>query len=291
MKSRNLVIKNISYLFQSILIYFFFLIGFILGIKISRTLFAFLFSVIGPIFRSREIIDKNIEIFSSKASNINKQKISSQMWKNYGMTFIEYIFLKKFRFNESHIKIKGKENIYENLKNNKPVIFVSGHFANFELMAMEITKMNIKLASIYRPLNNKFLNPFMEHIREKYVCNKQIKKGINGVREVIDYLKKDYSIALMIDQRVSEGEKINFFGKEALTTTLPAQLAKKYNLDIIPVYIERVKNNNFLIEFQKPVNPKNFGNKLELSKELNKVLEKMILKNPGQWIWSHNRWK
>ena len=291
MKSRNLVIKTISYLFQSILIYFFFLIGFILGIKISRTLFAFLFSVVGPIFRSRKIIDKNLDIFSSRASNINKQKISSQMWKNYGMTFIEYIFLKKFRFNESHIKIKGKENIYENLKNNKPVIFVSGHFANFELMAMEITKMNIKLASIYRPLNNKFLNPFMEHIREKYVCNKQIKKGINGVREVIDYLKKDYSIALMIDQRVSEGEKINFFGKEALTTTLPAQLAKKYNLDIIPVYIERVKNNNFLIEFQKPVNPKNFGNKLELSKELNKVLEKMILKNPGQWIWSHNRWK
>ena len=291
MKSRNLVIKTISYLFQSILIYFFFLIGFILGIKISRTLFAFLFSVVGPIFRSRKIIDKNLDIFSSRASNINKQKISSQMWKNYGMTFIEYIFLKKFRFNESHIKIKGKENIYENLKNNKPVIFVSGHFANFELMAMEITKMNIKLASIYRPLNNKFLNPFMEHIRKKYVCNKQIKKGINGVREVIDYVKKDYSIALMIDQRVSEGEKINFFGKEALTTTLPAQLAKKYNLDIIPVYIERVKNNNFLIEFQKPVNPKNFGNKLELSKELNKVLEKMILKNPGQWIWSHNRWK
>ena len=291
MKLKNLVIKNISYLFQSILIYFFFLIGFILGIKISRTLFAFLFSVIGPIFRSRKIIDKNLDIFSSKASNINKRKISSQMWKNYGMTFIEYIFLKKFRFNESHIEIKGKENINETVKNNKPVIFVSGHFANFELMAMEITKMNIKLASIYRPLNNKFLNPFMEHIRKKYVCNKQIKKGINGVREVIDYLKKDYSIALMIDQRVSEGEKINFFGKEALTTTLPAQLAKKYNLDIIPVYIERVKNNNFLIEFQKPVNPKNFGNKLELSKELNKVLEKMILKNPGQWIWSHNRWK
>ena len=291
MKLRNLVIKNISYLFQSILIYFFFLIGFILGIKISRTLFAFLFSVVGPIFRSREIIDKNLDIFSSRASNINKKKISSEMWKNYGMTFIEYIFLKKFRFNESHIKIKGKENIYENLKNNKPVIFVSGHFANFELMAMEITKMNIKLASIYRPLNNKFLNPFMEHIRKKYVCNKQIKKGINGVREVIDYLKKDYSIALMIDQRVSEGEKINFFGKEALTTTLPAQLAKKYNLDIIPVYIERVKNNNFLIEFQKPVSPKDFSNKLELSKELNKILEKMILKNPGQWIWSHNRWK
>ena len=291
MKLRNFVIKNISYLFQSILVYFFFLIGFILGIKISRSIFAFLFSIIGPIFRSKRVIDKNLDIFSSKASNINKQKISSQMWKNYGMTFIEYVFLKKFRLNGSHIKIKGKENIFETLTNNKPVIFISGHFANFELMAMEITRMNIKLASIYRPLNNKFLNPFMEHVREKYVCNKQIKKGINGVREAIDYLKQDYSIALMIDQRVSEGEKINFFGKEALTTTLPAQLARKYNLDIVPVYIERTENYSFLIEFQKPLSQKNFRNKLELSEELNKILEKMVLRNPGQWIWSHNRWK
>ena len=67
----------------------------------------------------------------------------------------------------------------------------------------------------------------MEFLRKKYVCNNQIKKGINGVREAIEYIKKNYSIALMIDQRVSEGEKINFFGKKALTTTLPAQLSNK----------------------------------------------------------------
>ena len=96
------------------------------------------------------------------------------------------------------------------IKEKKPVIFISGHFANFELMSMEITKRNIPLATIYRPLNNIFLNPLMEFLRKKYVCPNQIKKGIKGVRESIEYLRNGYSVALMIDQRVSEGERINF---------------------------------------------------------------------------------
>ena len=131
----------------------------------------------------------------------------------------------------------------------------------------------------------------MVYLRKKYVCKNQIKKGILGVRQTIEYIKKNNSIALMIDQRVSEGEKINFFGKPALTTTLPAQLAIKYDLQIIPVFIEREKENQFTIEFQKGINPKNFENKLELTKKLNHILEKMIIKNPNQWIWTHNRWK
>ena len=213
------------------------------------------------------------------------------MWKNYGMTFIEYIFLNNLKKNNSHIEIEGETNLIEPTQKNQPVIFISGHFANFELMSMEITKKNINLATIYRPLNNFFLNPLMEYLRKKYVCKNQIKKGISGVRETIEYLKKNYSIALMIDQRVSEGEMVNLFGKPALTTTLPAQLAMKYNLSIIPVYIERKGNDKFKIQFQNEIKAKNFKDKLELTKELNKVLEKMIVKNPNQWIWTHNRWK
>ena len=158
-------------------------------------------------------------------------------------------------------------------------------------MSMEITKRNISLATIYRPLNNIFLNPFMEFLRKKYICKNQIKKGFNGVRESIEYINKKCSIALMIDQRVSEGARINFFGKPALTTTLPAQLSIKFNLNIIPVFIERDKNNKFKIEFQEAINPKEFKDKIELSKKLNGVLEKMIIRNPTQWIWTHNRWK
>ena len=131
----------------------------------------------------------------------------------------------------------------------------------------------------------------MEYLRKKYVCPNQIKKGLNGVREAIKYIQKKHCLALMIDQRVSEGSRINLFNKPALTTTLPAHLSSKFNLDIIPVYIERDKDNNFKIEFQKRINPKNYKNKFDLTINLNQILEKMIIKNPNQWIWTHNRWK
>ena len=283
--------KKINYFLQAIFIYLFFLLGRILGLKISRKIFSLLFSFIGPFFKSKITIENNLKIFSKKISNIEKNNIVNEMWKNYGMTFIEYVFLNHFRKNDSHVLIEDKTNLPSIIKKNKPIIFISGHFANFELMSMEISKKNINLATIYRPLNNFFLNPLMEYLRQKYVCKNQIKKGLNGVRDTIEYIKKKYSIALMIDQRVSEGEKINFFNTPALTTTLPAQLAIKYDLTIIPVYIERIENNKFKIEFQKEINNKNFKNKLELTKELNVILEKMISRNPGQWIWTHNRWK
>ena len=284
------MIKIIKYFFQSIIIYFFFLIIFVLRLNISRIIFSKLFALLGPFVKSKNIIDKNLNIFSKNLSKNKKAAIKKMMWKNYGMTFVEYMFLNYFRKQNSHISIKGKENLL-NLVNEKPVIFISGHFANFELMSMEITKLNIKLATIYRPLNNIFLNLFMEYLRKKYICRNQIKKGINGVREAIGYIKRNYSVALMIDQRVSEGEKIKFFGKEALTTTLPSQLSTKYNLNIIPVFIKRIGINKFEMEFLKPINPNSFTSKIELSKKLNHVLENMIEKNPNQWIWSHNRWK
>ena len=285
------MIKFFKYLVQSIFIYIFYIFGRILGIKLSRKIFAFIFSKFAPFFKSKKVIEKNLSIFYEKILESEKKRISLNMWKNYGMTFIEYIFLDFFRKNNSHIQIVGEKNLDNIINKNKPAIFVSGHFANFELMSMEITKKNIKLATIYRPLNNFFLNPFMEYIRKKYVCENQIKKGLKGVRESIEYLKKDISIALMIDQRVSEGEKIPFFGKLAFTTTLPAQLAIKFNVPIIPVFIERIDQDKFRIEFFKEIYASNIDNKINLTKKLNKVLENMILKNPNHWIWTHNRWK
>ena len=285
------MIKIFNYFWQAIFIYFFFILGRILGIRLSRKLFAYLFLFLGQIFKSKKTIEKNLRIFLKNNSQFNEKKIISEMWKNYGKTFIEYIYLNQLRKNNSHINLIGEENFSLILKDKKPVIFISGHFANFELMSMEITKRGIKLATIYRPLNNFFLNPFMEYLRKTFVCKNQIKKGINGVRDAINFIKNDHSIALMIDQRVSEGDKISFFNEDSLTTTLPAQLALKFQLNIVPVFIERKNDDTFNIEFKRPINSKNFQNKISLSNELNKVLEQMIIKNPSQWIWTHNRWK
>ena len=284
------MIKIIKYFFQAIIIYVFFLISLICRLNFSRKLFSNFFLIFGSFLKSKKIISKNLETYSPNISEENKRLIREKMWKNYGMTFAEYMFLKKFRNQNSHITIKGEDTLFS-VNRDKPVIFVSGHFANFELMSMEISKKKINLATIYRPLNNVFLNPLMEYLRKKYICKNQIKKGLNGVREAIEYIKKNHSIALMIDQRVSEGDKINFFGKPALTTTLPAQLAMKFNLDIIPVFIERTDSGNFILEFKDIIKTNQFSDKILLTKKLNEILEQMIKQNPHQWIWTHDRWK
>jgi KDO2-lipid IV(A) lauroyltransferase len=289
------MIKIIKYFFQAIIIYLFLIFAKLIGLKLSRNFFSYLFIKIGPFVKSNEIIAKNLDIFIGSYNEIKKKKITKDMWSNYGKTFIEYIFLKNFKDNNLHIKIKGEDILQKIINKNKPVIFVSGHFANFELMSMELTKRNIQLATIYRPLNNFFINPFMEHVRRKYVCKNQIKKGLPGVKGAINYIKNNFSVALMIDQRVSEGEKIPFFEHMALTTTLPAQLATKYKLDIVPIYIARDEKDNFEIEIYDPIKNLNEQSpeteKLDMTIKLNKVLERMISKDPGQWIWTHNRWK
>ena len=156
---------------------------------------------------------------------------------------------------------------------------------------MQIEKSGIKLTAIYRPLNNKFLNTIMERIRKKYICKVQIKKGISGVRDIVKFYKKNYSTALMIDQRVSEGIEVNFFKHKAFTTTIPAQLVKKYKMPIVPIFIERFENIKFKITVQKPIYFSDDASTEKITSKLNEVLEKMIVSKPGQWIWSHNRWK
>ena len=290
--------KTIKYFIQAIVIYTFFLLVKIIGLNSGRKLSVFIFNKIGPLIKSKNIVNKNLENILKNNDKKIKQEIIYKMWSNYAMTFVEYLYLDKFRnryFENNKIKIKG-QNILDQIKEkNKPVIFISGHFANFELMSMYLGKNNIKLATIYRPLNNFFINPFMEFVRRNYVCKNQIKKGLTGMRQVVEYLKKSHSIALMVDQRVSEGKNLPFFGKNALTTTLPAQLALKYKFDIVPLYISRNKDNIFEIEVFDPI--KTLGientekNKIKISLNINKIIEKMILRDPSQWIWTHNRWK
>ena len=131
----------------------------------------------------------------------------------------------------------------------------------------------------------------MEYLRKKFVCKNQLKKGRHGVRQSIEYISKKTSIALMIDQRLSEGEKVKFFNEEAFTTTLPAQLALKYNLKIVPIGIVRKENSFFEMTVHNPIDYSSYKNKKDITEKLNEVLENMIRNNPNQWIWTHDRWK
>ena len=285
--------KYIKYFFQFLLAIISFIIFKILGVNNSSNLSGKIFEFIGPYFRSKKLIYSNISKAYPNADEKELKKITKSMWNNYGRVFSEYMFIKDFRSGNlsDKIEIVGKEYLDEIKNLNKQVVFISGHFSNFELMAMYLEKSGIQLSAIYRPLNNIFLNIIMEKIRNKFICKNQIKKGLGGLKKLISFINKNYSTALMIDQRVSEGILSNFFNTKALTTTIPAQLVKKYNMPIVPVYIERISGINFKLEIKEPIIFSKEDTIQDITNQLNKILEKMILKKPEQWIWSHNRWK
>ena len=282
--------KNFYHLTQYLLIIFLLIIFRVIGFKASSNFGFVIGKYLGPLFRSRLSIINNLKKAQIKG---DYKKIASNVLGNYGRIFAEYIHLKNFKNDKlnNRISIEGREYLEKIKNNNQSVVFISGHFSNFELMAMQIDKAKVDCAAIYRPLNNPYLNKIMEKIRKRDICKKQIKKGRLGTRGIIKLLKKGTSIALMVDQRVREGQKASFFNHLATTTTIPAQLIKKYNCDLVPIYIERKNKFNFKMYVSKPIKISKNKSSDEITLYINKILEKMILKNVDQWIWTHDRWK
>ena len=190
--------KLIKYFLEFFFIIILFIIFKIIGYKNSSNLGEIFGKSLGPIFRSKQKIQSNLQ----NARIVNTQEdinnLISSMWGNYGRILSEYLYLKSFRDNSlsKFISISGSEILDEIKKNNEQVVFISGHFNNFELMAMEIDKSGINLAAIYRPLNNPFLNIIMEKIRKNHICKHQIKKGKSGTRELLELFKKNIQLHL-----------------------------------------------------------------------------------------------
>ena len=285
--------KTIKYFIEFLLWIILFLIFKIVGFKNSSNIGGKIGETFGPFIRSKKILKKNILNAFPNIDNDNLKKIEKDMWNNYGRTFAEYGFIKHFKKGklEDNLKIEGKEILQNIIDEKKPVLFLSGHFANFELMAMIIERSGINLASIYRPLNNFFLEPYMARLRKNNICKIQIKKGLDGIKEIFRFLKNNYSIAMMIDQRVGQGERIDFFKKKAHTTNLPALLVKKFKCQIITIKIKRYENYKFKITIEKPVIFAETETTESITLKLNSWLENTILENPSQWTWMHDRWK
>ena len=290
--------KTLKYFLEFFIIILLFLIFKLLGRRWASNLGCFIATYVGSYFRSKMRIKTNLKKAFPQINSVDEKKYTKEMWCNFGRTFAEYVYLKKFRQNpDKHIKINGLE-ILDSIKSSgKSAVFISGHFANFELMAMELDRKGLNIAAIYRPLNNFFLNPLMEYWRKKYICNYQIPKKLpgksgDGTRKFLKAVQKKTNIAVMVDQSVTQGKRIDFFNEKAFTTSIPSQLALKYNYQIVPISIRRVDKYQFIMDVFPPlVIDEEKDNEISIGKKINQEIEKMILKNPGQWIWTHNRWK
>ena len=290
--------RIIRYFLEFILVMSFFLIFKIIGLKLSAKLGEIIGKYFGPLFRKKEIAKKNILIAFPNIDETSINQIIDSMWKNIGRIFGEYIHINKFSIideKKNKIGFVNKNNIEILKKNNKPIVFFSGHFANFELMAKCLQELGFNIGAIYRPLNNIFLNPIMEFIRKKYICPIQIEKGSNGTKKLIKHISTNNPLALMIDQRLSSSIRVPFFNQLATTTTTPAQLAIKYEALLVPVFLKRLEKTNFEFFIEEPliINRTNDYDKdiFNITQIMNKKIEEFIKRDTAHWLWSHDRWK
>jgi len=290
--------KIFKYFLEFILVIFFFLVFKIIGLKLSSDLGEIIGKYFGPLFRKKTIAKKNILIAFPDLNENSINEMIERMWKNIGRIFGEYIHINKFSIIDlKKIKIGfANKNNFEILKkNNKPVVFFSGHFANFELMAKCLQELGFNIGAIYRPLNNIFLNPIMEFIRKKYICPIQIEKGSNGTKKLIKHISNNNPLALMVDQRLSSSIRVPFFDQPATTTITPAQLAIKYDALLVPVFLKRLEKTNFEFFIEEPLitNRTNDYDKdiFNITQIMNIKIEEFIKRDPAHWLWSHDRWK
>ena len=289
--------KIIRYFLEFILVIFFFLVFKIIGLKLSSDLGEIIGKYFGPLFRKKTIAKKNILIAFPDLNENSINEMIDRMWKNIGRIFGEYIHINKFSVIDKKKKIvfTNKNNIEILNKNNKPIVFFSGHFANFELMAKCLQELGFNIGAIYRPLNNIFLNPIMEFIRKKYICPIQIEKGSNGTKKLIKHISNNNPLALMVDQRLSSSIRVPFFDQPATTTITPAQLAIKYDALLVPVFLKRLEKTNFEFFIEEPLitNQTNDYDKdiFNITQIMNIKIEEFIKRDPAHWLWSHDRWK
>lgn len=219
------------------------------------------------------------------------------VWENLGRTTAEFAHLSAFDpdAKAARVEIVGRERLEAVAKSDTPAIFVSGHFANWEVMSIALHALGVDYGVIYRAANNPLIDALIIRERAKVMSRRQIPKGKRGGRDMIEALKAGASLAMLVDQKLTSGGIPSpFFGMEAMTAPAAARLSLKYSAPVIPIEIERLKGARFRVAAHDPIAFSPSGDinadTQALTDLINLELEKMIRMRPGQWLWLHRRW-
>jgi KDO2-lipid IV(A) lauroyltransferase len=219
-----------------------------------------------------------------------------EMWDNLGRTAAEYAHLDKLSMKgpNPRLELAGLEYADAAIASGKPIIFVSGHFANWETMPFAAAQYGIEGGEVYRPLNNPFVDRWMVAQRAKNGPKEQIAKGPQGTRRIFTLLRAKKAVFLLADQKTNEGIAIPFFGRDAMTTPAPAALALKLGAILMPVSNERLGGARFRMTVHPPLafaaTEDHDRDIIALTALITNTLEKFVRARPSQWLWIHRRW-
>lgn len=288
--------KKIRYLLESLAVRFGLWIFFILGLKTAANIASTLARFIGKRVSVSEMAYKNLGKAIPDLSNKAKRQVIDDMWDNLGRIIGEYTHIAgcKIENIDKFIEISPESiAVIEQLKSSgKGGLIFSGHIGNWEIGPKAFLKYGLKVKTVYRPLNN----PYVEEMTAKLRGVELIEKSASGNRKILEAIRKKEFVIILADQKVTEGERIKFFHDYATTTTSLARIALKYDVALIPARSIRIgKDSKFIVEVEKPLEFTRGKDVeldiLKLTRKINLVLEKWIKEYPAQWFWVHNRWK
>lgn len=287
-------LKKIQHKCEYFLFKYFLFIFALLPYRLSGSLASFLLASLSYLFGANKIAKKNLEMVFPNHSRVQINKIRQESWENLGRNFAEYAHFTKMKPNEirKKVNIKGKAYLEELLKKNERVIFFTAHYSNWELSSLILAIEGFKMNGIYRPANNSYIDKKVNLARKTNLNVSLHPKSRVGSISFVKAIKAGESGGILIDQKYRKGVKVSFFGKKAYSSTFIVNIAKKYKVSLVPAHIERLKNGDFEFIVEKPITAESIERKTDkqILLKLNKILEKWIKRNPGQWFWVHNRW-
>lgn len=264
----------------------------LLGIDNASFFIGKLARVIGPLHKSSLVAQKNLKLAFPKWSKAKIYITVKDMWENLGRTAAELPFILKLSNRETTKRLKINNAHLLSQTKNKPLILVGGHFANWEMQVKAFVSKGINPVIVYRKANNPLINNLIIKLRQNQKMT-HIPKGQESAFKIFKSLKKNRSVALLVDQKLNTGTKATFLGKDAMTTNMPAKLALKLNVPIIYGHIKRENGVYFTLSLTKIMQPKNIKNTQQaiqkITQDINNLIEKDAKTAPGQWFWVHKR--
>ena len=248
----------------------------------------------GPLSSAHKTVSRNLKVAFPHLSEAARRKLIRDQWENTGRVFAEFPIMDRLTPASGRIEIVNGERLDAIREGGKPVVFVSGHLSNWEIMPATIVRHGIVCEITYRAANNPWVDRRIRDSRARYGVKLFAPKGGDGARELLEGMQKGASVALMNDQKFNRGIAVPFFGHLAMTAPGPTRLALRFGTVLQPMSVTRLKGARFRVVVEDPIELERSGDRsrdIEAGvRRITEWVEARVRENPQDWFWVHRRW-
>ncbi|GAA0765478.1 lipid A biosynthesis acyltransferase [Brevundimonas olei] len=271
------------------------LFGFLrlLGVERASGFGGKLLRTLGPLTGTHRTVTRNLRIAFPDMDAAERDRLAVDQWEQTGRTFAELAVMDRLTPESGRIDIVGLERLHAVRDSGRPVVLISGHLANFEVMAAVIMSAGVPCQVTYRAANNPYVDALIRQSRERYGIKLFAPKG-DGTRELMAGMKRGESIALLVDQKYSQGPEVEFFGQPVNASPGAARMALKFGTVMQPLSVVRLPGVRFRVTAHEPIAVPDTGDKaadvLAGVQAANRFVEDRVREHPVDWFWVHKRW-